>query len=170
MRRWPVIADMIRAFFAAAAVAVLPGYFWATVLRPATGLGERLAYSTVISMASVPVIAIAGARIAGTGISLWVALASVAVVFASGALVFMLKGPAPGLASAALPRPDPVRNCATMALIAAIFALAFATALSSHPPGWLLLATGAGVAAAGALAAWPAPATPRGKVVEPKKM
>jgi len=161
---------MIRAFFAAAAVAVLPGYFWATVLRPATGLGERLAYSTVISMASVPVIAIAGARIAGTGISLWVALASVAVVFASGALVFMLKGPAPGLASAALPRPDPVRNSATMALIAAIFALAFATALSSHPPGWLLLATGAGVAAAGALAAWPAPATPRGKVVEPNPM
>jgi len=158
---------MLRAFFAAAAVAVLPGYFWATVLRPATGLGERLAYSTVISMASVPAIAIAIARIAGTGITLWVALASVAAVFTSGALVFMLKGPAPEPAQPALPQPDPVRNPATLALIGAAFALALAAGLSSRPPGWLLPATVAAIVAAGALAAWPVPAAPRGTATEP---
>jgi hypothetical protein len=158
---------MIRAFFAAAAVVVLPGYFWATVLRPATGLGERLAYSTVISMASVPPIAIAIARTAGIGITLGVALTSVVLVFASGALAFWLKGPAPGIASAALPRPGPVRNPATMGLIAATFALAFAAGLSHHPARWLLLATVVGIVAVGALAAWPAPVTARGKVIEP---
>jgi hypothetical protein len=152
---------MIRALIAAAAVAVLPGYFWAAVLRPASGLADRLAYSTAISMASVPVIAISISRIAGTGITLWVALVSVAVVLASGVLTFVLKGPAPGAASAALPRPDPIRNPATVALIAVVLVLVLAIGLSSRPSGWLLLVTVAGIALAGALAAWPTPVPPR---------
>jgi hypothetical protein len=52
-------------------------------------------------------------------------------------------------------------------LIAAAFTLALAAGLSHHPPRWLLLATLAGIVAAGALAAWPAPVTARGKVIEP---
>jgi hypothetical protein len=152
---------MIRALIAAAAVAVLPGYFWAAVLRPASGLADRLAYSTAISMASVPVIAISISRIAGTGITLWVALVSVAVILASGVITFVLKGPAPGAASAALPRPDPIRNPATVALIAVVLVLVLAIGLASRPSGWLLLVTVAGIALAGALAAWPAPVPPR---------
>ena len=76
--------DLIRALLAGAAGAVLPGYFWAAVLRPTSGLGERLAYSTVVSMASVPTIAVILARAAHTGVVLWVALASVLIVFGSG--------------------------------------------------------------------------------------
>ena len=50
-------ADLIRALLAALAAGVAPGYFWAAVLRPASGLAERLTYSAAISMASVPAIA-----------------------------------------------------------------------------------------------------------------
>jgi len=85
-----VVADLIRAVLAAAAAAVLPGYFWAAVLRPTSGLGERLAYSTALSMASVPVFAVVIARVAGTGVTLWVALVSVLIVFGTGALVYRL--------------------------------------------------------------------------------
>ena len=67
-----MVADLIRAVLAATAAAVLPGYFWAAVFRPTSGLGERLAYSTAVSMASVPVIAVIIARAAGTGVTLWV--------------------------------------------------------------------------------------------------
>ena len=72
-----MVADLIRAWPAAAAAVVLPGYCWALVLRPASGIGERLAFSTAWSMATVPAIAVLLARAAGTGITLWVALASV---------------------------------------------------------------------------------------------
>jgi hypothetical protein len=169
-RRWLVIAEMIRALIAAAAVAVLPGYFWAAVLRPASGLADRLAYSAVLSMASVPVIAITIARIAGTGITLWVALASVALVLASGILIFVVKGPAPGAASAALPRADLTGNPATLALIAVVLVLVLAVGLSSRAPGWLLLVTVAGIVLAGALAAWPTPVPPRGQAIESDPM
>ena len=97
-----MVADLIRALLAGAAGAVLPGYFWAVVLRPTSGLGERLAYSTVVSMASVPTVAVILARVARTGIELWVALAAVLIVFGTGLLAFWLKGPAPGTAAPVL--------------------------------------------------------------------
>ena len=75
VRRCLVVADLIRALLAGAAGAVLPGYFWAAVLRPTSGLGERLAWSTGLSMASV------------------------LIVFGSGLLVYRLKGPATGTAA-----------------------------------------------------------------------
>ena len=91
-----MVADLIRALLAGAAGAVLPGYFWAAVLRPTSGLGERLAWSTGISMASVPTVAVMLARVTRGGVALWVALASVLIVFGSGLLVYRLRGPAPG--------------------------------------------------------------------------
>jgi uncharacterized membrane protein len=60
-----VVADLIRALLAALAAGVAPGYFWAAVLRPASGLAERLTYSAVLSMASVPAIAVLLARATG---------------------------------------------------------------------------------------------------------
>src|SRR5712691_326555 len=97
-----VHAHLVRAFLGALAAGVFPGYFWARFLCPASGLGERLAYSIVLSMASVPAIALMLARIAGTGITLWVAVASVVIVAGSGAVAFSARGPAPGLAGPVL--------------------------------------------------------------------
>src|SRR5215472_2556831 len=159
---------MIRAFFAAAAVAVLPGYFWAVLLRPATGLGERLAYSTALSMGSVPTVAILIARVAGTGIAMWVALASVAAVFGTGAAVFVLKGQPAGSSAAILPRPDAPRDARLLAVVAVAFALALAIMLELRVPGWLYGVTAAAVVIAGAVVAWPAPTAP--PVIAPEAM
>lgn len=151
---------MIRALLAAGAAAVLPGYFWAAVLRPACGLGERLAYSTVLSIGLVPPVASVIARATGTGITLWVAAASVVIVFGGGAVMLAWKGPAPGPSPGLLPPPGPVRDPRIMALVAAAFGLAFVTTLRLDTPRWLLVLTAAGLVVSGVLAAWPRPAPP----------
>ena len=165
-----MISDMIRALLAAAAGTVLPGIFWAAVLRPACGLGERLAYSTVLSMGLVPAVAIVIVRATGTGITLGVAVASVAIVFGSGAVMLAWKGPASGPVSGLLPRPGPVRDPRIMALVAAVFGLAFVTTLRLHGHSlrvlttttsrWLVWVTVAGLVVSGILAAWPRPDPP----------
>jgi len=148
-----VILDLARAALAAAAAGILPGYFWAIVLRPTGGLAERLAYSTVLSVASVPAVALALARLAGPGITLWIAMASVALVFGSGALAFAARGAAPGPDTPALPRPAPMGGTGTLVLTAAALAAAVA-ALLHVPASRLLLAAVAGaLAVAGAFAA-----------------
>jgi hypothetical protein len=157
-----VFADLIRAVLAAAAGAVLPGYFWAAVLRPTSGLGERLAYSTAVSMASVPVLAVIIARAAGTGVTLWVALVAVLAVFGAGLLVFRIKGPAPGESSPLLPLPAPVRDPRVLALIAAGLALALVMMADRRPPVVLLALIALALLAGGALMAWPRPAAEPG--------
>jgi hypothetical protein len=154
-----VVADLIRALLAALAAGVAPGYFWAAVLRPASGLAERLTYSAVLSMASVPVIAVLLARATGAGVTLWVALAAVGIVFGAGGLVYWLKGAAQGGAGPVLPSPDRVNDPRILLLIAGVFVLALATMLHLPAPGWLLLVTAAGLILAGALAARSAPVT-----------
>lgn len=91
-----LIADLARAVPAALAGGVLPGYFWAVFLRRTDGLAERLAYSTALSLATVPVVAVALARVFDTGITLGVAIAAVAIVLASGALACRIWGTARG--------------------------------------------------------------------------
>ena len=146
-----MVADLIRALLAAVAAGVAPGYFWAAVLRPASGLAERLTYSAVLSMASVPVVAVLLARAAG-GVTLWVALAAVGIVFGAGLLAYLLKGAAHGDGSPVLPSPDVVRDPRVLLLIAGVFVLALVTMLHRPAPGWLLLVTAAGLILAGALA------------------
>jgi hypothetical protein len=153
-----VVADLIRALLAALAAGVAPGYFWAAVLRPASGLAERLTYSAVLSMASVPVVAVLLARAAGDGVTLWVALAAVGIVFGAGLLAYLLKGAAQGGAGPVLPSPDRVNDPRILLLIAGVFVLALVTMLHLPAPGWLLLVTAAGLILAGALAARSAPA------------
>jgi hypothetical protein len=160
-----VVADLIRALLAALAAGVAPGYFWAAVLRPASGLAERLTYSAVLSMASVPAIAVLLARATGAGVTLWVALAAVGIVFGAGGLVYRLKGAAKGSAGPVLPSPDVVRDPRILLLVAGVFVLALATMLHLPAPGWLLLVTAAGLILAGALAAKSAPATSAGGTV-----
>jgi hypothetical protein len=150
-----VVADLIRAVLAATAAAVLPGYFWAAVFRPTSGLGERLAYSTAVSMASVPVIAVIIARAAGTGVTLWVALVSVLLVFGTGLLVYRRNGPAPGSASPLLPLPAPARDPRVLTLIAAGLVLALVAMAERRPSVLLLVVIAIALLAGGALMAWP---------------
>jgi hypothetical protein len=157
-----VVADLIRAVLAAAAGAVLPGYFWAAVLRPTSGLGERLAYSTAVSMATVPVLAVVIARVAGTGVTLWIALVSVLAVFGTGLLAFRVKGPAPCSASPLLPLPAPCRDPRVLTLIAGGLALALVMMAARRPPVLVLLVIAVALLAGGALLAWPRPAPQAG--------
>ena len=153
-----MFADLIRAVLAAAAAAVLPGYFWAAVLRPTSGLGERLAYSTAVSMGSVPILAVIIARAAGTGVTLWVALLSVLIVFGAGLLVFRIKGPATGEPGPLLSLPAPARDPRVLTLVAAALALALVTMAERRPPVVLLALIALALLAGGALLAWPRPA------------
>ena len=155
-----MVADLIRALLAGAAGAVLPGYFWAVVLRPTSGLGERLAYSTVVSMASVPTVAVILARVARTGIELWVALAAVLIVFGTGLLAFWLKGPAPGTAAPVLRMPEPTRNPWVLGLVAAALLVGLVLMASRRPPAGLLALVAVALLAGGALMAWHRPAAP----------
>ena len=152
--------DLIRALLAGAAGAVLPGYFWAAVLRPTSGLGERLAYSTVVSMASVPTIAVILARAAHTGVVLWVALASVLIVFGSGLLVYRLRGPAPGSAVPVLRMPQPTRDPRVLGLVAAAIALGLLMMAAKRPPVLVLAVVAIALVVGGAWMAWQPPAEP----------
>lgn len=148
---------MIRALLAAAAATVLPGYFWAVVLRPTSGLAERLAYSTALSMALVPPVAVLVARLAGAGVTLWVALLSVLAVFAGGLAVFAWKRRADGPTDGVLPRPGPVRDPRVLAAVLVALVLLLVVTLAAHPSGTLVIVTAVVLVTTGAIAAWPAP-------------
>ena len=148
-----MLADLARAFLGAIAAGVLPGYFWAGFLRPAGGLGERLAWSSALSLASVPVLALVLARGLGIGVTLWVAIVSIAVVLGSGGLALALRGAPAGPASPVLPRPPAIRDVRALALLVAAFGLVLAVALGLPSPWWLLIVILALLAAAGVLAA-----------------
>ncbi len=145
----------MRALAGALAAGVLPGYFWAGFLCRTSGLAERLAYSAVLSMASVPAIALLLARIAGTGVTLWVAGASVVIVLASGALASVTGGPAQGSADPVL-RPPAIRDGRALALIFIALVLVLASMLGLPAHRWLLLVIAVPLMLAGALAARPA--------------
>src|SRR5207247_1714892 len=117
------------------------------------GLAERLTYSTVLSMASVPAVALTLARLAGSGITLWIALGSVALVLGSGALVFVVRGAAPGSAAPVLPRPAALTGTGTLVMTAAALAAALASLLHVPASGLLLVAVAGALAVAGVFAA-----------------
>jgi hypothetical protein len=155
-----VVTDLIRALLAAVAGAVLPGYFWAAVLRPTSGLGERLAYSTAVSMAAVPTVAVILARVARTGIDLWVALAAALIVFGTGLLAYRLRGPARGTAAPVLRMPEPTRNPWVLGLVAAALLVGLVLMAARRPPVALLALVAVALLAGGALMAWSRPAEP----------
>ncbi|HEY5354953.1 MAG TPA: hypothetical protein VIK57_21115 [Streptosporangiaceae bacterium] len=112
-----MVLDLIRAVCAAIAVVLLPGYFWAVLLRPAGGLGERLAYSSAVSLAAMPVVALVLEHLARTGITVWIALVSAFIVLLSGAAAVRWKGAAPGPAGPVLPRPAPITDLRALTLL-----------------------------------------------------
>lgn len=146
-----MVADLIRALLGAAAAAVLPGYFWAAVLRPTSGLAERLTYSTVLSMATVPVITLVLTQVTGGGVTLWIAVTSAALVFGSGALVWQLKGGAPGQAVPLMPRPGAIRDPRLLVALAGVFVAVLYTTVLPRPPMALLLVVAAGLIVTGFL-------------------
>jgi hypothetical protein len=148
-----VVLDLARAALAAVAAGIMPGYFWAVVLRPTGGLAERLTYSTVLSMASVPAVALVLARLAGTGVTVWIAIGSVALVLGSGVVAFVTRGAAPGPATPVLPRPAAMNGTGTLVLIAAALAAAVAALLHVPASGLLLIAIAGALAVAGVFAA-----------------
>jgi len=154
----------MRAVAAAVAAGVLPGYFWAAVLAPRAGLAERLTWSSVLSVASVPAVALALAKAAHTGVTLWVAIGAVALVAGSGALAFAARGPARSPVDPALPRPALIRSPGVLALALTAFAAALITVVAAllhqRVPGPLLALVALMVAVAGALATWTAGLSP----------
>jgi hypothetical protein len=134
-----LIADLARALPSALAAGVLPGYFWAGFVRRSDGLTERLAYSAALSMALVPAVAMVLTLIAGIGVTLWVALASIALVAGSGALACLLRGAARESAAPVLPCPPAVTDGRALALLFVAIGLALGSALGLPTPGWLLV-------------------------------
>jgi hypothetical protein len=148
-----VVLDLARAALAAVAAGIMPGYCWAIVLRPTGGLAERLTYSTVLSMASVPAVALVLAGLAGTGVTLWIAIGSVALVLGSGAVALVTRGAARGPVTPVLPRPAAMTGTGTLVLIAAALAAAVAALLHVPSSGLLLIAIAGALAVAGVFAA-----------------
>lgn len=135
-----MLLDLIRGLCAAVLVIPLPGYFWAIVLCPAGGLAERLAYSCGLSMATVPVVALVLAHLAGSGITLWIAIASVGIVLASGALAAAWKGAAPATAGPILSSLPVIQDARALALLIVAFLVALIAAVRTGPiSGWQIL-------------------------------
>lgn len=160
-----MFVDLLRGLLAAVVAGVLPGYFWAVVLTPRSDLAERLTWSAVLSVASVPVIALLLAKLAGTGVTLWVALGSVALVAGSGALALAVRGRARVPSGPVLPRAPAVRDSRVLALAGIAFVGALAVVLITvqhrRVPGWLLVAVALLLVVAGAVAVWTARPKPQ---------
>jgi hypothetical protein len=135
-----MVFDLIRAVCAAIAVVPLPGYFWAVLLRPAGGLGERLAYSSAVSLAAVPVVALVLEHLARSGITLWIAIVSAGIVLLSGVAAVRWKGAAAGASGPVLPRPAPITDLRALALLAVAFLVVLVSVLRPGlAPRWLAL-------------------------------
>lgn len=120
-----MLGDLLPALVAAMVAAVLPGWFWATLLCPSADLAERLAYSVALSMTLVPAVALVPARLFGLGVTLPVALISPLLVFFTGLAAYLIIGPDQMPRTPALPAPAPPGVFALAPLVPA-FLLALA--------------------------------------------
>lgn len=120
-----MLPDLTHALLAAAAAGVLPGWFWAGCLWPASGLAGRVACSMALSMVLVPVAALLSAYLLGTGVTLTVAVVSVAAVFLGGLATYLAAGRAKALKEPLHPGPTPLTAPALLLLVPA-FGLALA--------------------------------------------
>jgi hypothetical protein len=160
-----VLLDLILATFAALAVGVAPGWFWAGLLRAPTDQAERIALAVAFSMALVPAVALVPTRQFGLGITLPVAVGSALTVFAAGLAAHLKFGPAKGTEEPLLPSPAvPLPTPALVPLVAA-FGLALGVifgalpadavvpAITGHtvPTRWMVLVIALLVSAAGVL-------------------
>jgi len=143
-----VLHDLSLALPAALLVGLLPGWFWAKLLRPSSDAYERIAYSLALSMALIPALALIPTRLLGMGLTLGVAIASPLVVFFAGLVAYLWFGPAKGAEKPLGALPAPLRIPA-LALLASAFALALVTLFDPVPGGWMVLAVAPLVVLAG---------------------
>jgi uncharacterized membrane protein YjdF len=145
-----LLSDLILALPAALMVGLVPGWFWTRVLLASSDLPERLAYSVGLSMVLVPSVALVGARLVGTGVTLTVAVVSPIVVFFLGLAVYLRFGPAEGSGEPLAPPPASPGLPALVPLVAA-FALASGILLGAVPARWAAFLVAPLVFAAGIL-------------------
>ncbi len=88
-----MVWDLTRALFGALLAGVLPGWFWATALVPSRDLAGRLVFSIGLSLALTPAVAFLVSETLQTGVSLPIALFSVAAVFLGGLGLRVRHGP-----------------------------------------------------------------------------
>ena len=102
-----MLLDFLRALPAALLLTLLPGWFWARALCPDNNSTTlRLVYSTALSLALVPAVALALVRILGSGVTLLVTVFSAVVVFGAGLAAYRWFGPADVPDAPLAPRPD----------------------------------------------------------------
>jgi hypothetical protein len=146
-----LLADLGRSLLGALVAGVLPGHYWARFVRRSDGLAEHLAYSAALSVALVPVAAVALARLLGSGVSLVVAVAAIMIVAASGWLACRGRGPGSGPPGPALPPPRPIRDVRVLALLAVALGVTLAASIGRPAPGWVLIVIMAALVLAGLL-------------------
>lgn len=88
--------DFAIAVTTATFVAVVPGYFLSRALVPASGVFERLLYSTALSVALSSAIAVGAARLTGSGVTLAIAVAAPLILASVGLVALLVLGPAEG--------------------------------------------------------------------------
>ena len=89
-----MIPDLLRVLPVALVVVIVPGWFWSRFLVGSDDLAERLTYSLALSVALVSAVALAEARILGSGLTLPLAALSVVIVFLSGLVLYAWFGAA----------------------------------------------------------------------------
>jgi hypothetical protein len=127
-----VLFDLILALPAAVLVGLLPGWFWAMLLRASADLYERIAYSVAFSMALVPAVALIPTLLLDTGVTLTIAVASPLTVFILGLTAYLRFGPAKGSEEPLATPPAPLGVPALVLLIVA-FALALGVMVGVVP-------------------------------------
>ena len=139
-----MLSELILVPLVAALVGVVPGFPWSRCLAPAAGWAESIAWSVALSLALVPVLAFALARLLGGGVTLPIAVAAPLIVLGSGAAANVYSGPAkdPGKPLLAPPARMPVASLALVALALGLVAVS----IFLDPRGFWL---------AGACEGWP---------------
>ena len=127
-----MLYDLIRALPVAIVVLLVPGWFWARVLRASADLYEQAALSVALSMALVPAVLLVPTRLLGGGVTLAWAVAAPLVVFAAGLAAYLRFGPAKGPDEPLAPLP-PAPGTPALSLLIAGLALALGVVAGALP-------------------------------------
>ncbi len=131
-----MILDLLRTLAVAVLVAVAPGWFWARCLCGHTERAERLIYSAALSMALVPAVALALARLLG-GVTFSIAIISPVVVLGAGFIVHSRFGIPKKASDKTLATPPSTTDAFTLMMVTLALALVLASDFENMPLFWL---------------------------------
>ncbi len=125
-------------------VGVAPGYFLSRSLVPATGVVERLFYSTALSVALVPALALGLARLLGSGVTISISVAAPLILVCVGFVALVVFGSAEGkdeplVPSTATVSPPVFVPLAVAGLLMVVSALEFAPLTWTAPLTLILI-------------------------------